>query len=181
MKYASLIKKYQTPQEIPYGDLLSTIEWKEKRSEVLKRDGYRCTSCGNTSSLKHNGKNYWVKSSMEDISRIKGVKQIVKMRELIPAEKEYTLHVHHLYYVLNELPWEIDESGLITLCNWCHWDVHESEKIKIYERTSSGLAELNFTPCFRCNGAGYLPEYNHVQNGICFRCNGKRFEDLIKK
>jgi len=24
--------------------------------------------------------------------------------------------------------------------------------------------------CPRCHGKGYLPEYNHIQNGICFRC-----------
>jgi DnaJ-class molecular chaperone len=26
--------------------------------------------------------------------------------------------------------------------------------------------------CPRCNGSGYLPQYGHVENGICFRCRG---------
>lgn len=26
--------------------------------------------------------------------------------------------------------------------------------------------------CKRCNGSGYIPEYKHVQDGICFSCWG---------
>lgn len=26
--------------------------------------------------------------------------------------------------------------------------------------------------CERCNGGGYIPEYSHVQDGICFSCWG---------
>ena len=29
-----------------YQEQLLTPEWKEKRKEILKRDGYKCTSCG---------------------------------------------------------------------------------------------------------------------------------------
>ena len=28
--------------------------------------------------------------------------------------------------------------------------------------------------CPRCNGQGRLPQFNHVQNGICFRCRGAK-------
>lgn len=38
---------------------------------------------------------------------------------------------------------------------------------------------MNFTPCKRCAGYGYFPEYKHVENGICFRCGGNRYEELI--
>lgn len=31
-----------------------------------------------------------------------------------------TLHVHHLLYHSGHLPWEYDESELITLCEYCH-------------------------------------------------------------
>ena len=24
--------------------------------------------------------------------------------------------------------------------------------------------------CPRCNGTGRLPQYNHIQNGVCFKC-----------
>jgi|GEM_PF-3064023 len=26
--------------------------------------------------------------------------------------------------------------------------------------------------CTRCGGSGYLPEYNHVEGGVCFACGG---------
>lgn len=26
--------------------------------------------------------------------------------------------------------------------------------------------------CVRCNGTGYLPQFKHVENGICFKCRG---------
>ena len=28
------------------------------------------------------------------------------------------------------------------------------------------------SPCPRCNGTGRLPQYNHIQNGVCFKCSG---------
>ena len=39
---------------------------------------------------------------------------------------------------------------------------------------------MNFTPCVRCNGMGYFPEYKKIENGICFRCRGARYEELIE-
>lgn len=39
---------------------------------------------------------------------------------------------------------------------------------------------MNYTPCHRCQGVGYISIYKHVQNGICFRCRGQRYEELIK-
>jgi hypothetical protein len=26
--------------------------------------------------------------------------------------------------------------------------------------------------CFKCNGTRYIPEYHHIQSGICFSCWG---------
>lgn len=28
--------------------------------------------------------------------------------------------------------------------------------------------------CPRCGGTGYLPQYRHVENGICFKCRGAK-------
>lgn len=27
-------------------------------------------------------------------------------------------------------------------------------------------------PCDRCGGTGHLPQFNHVEGGICFKCRG---------
>jgi hypothetical protein len=33
-------------------------------------------------------------------------------------------------------------------------------------------AGVEFEPCDRCSGRGDIPEYSHVQDGICFKCQG---------
>lgn len=95
------------------------------------------------------------------------------------SEKSVIMHVHHKFYIKDKLPWEYDNEALITLCNWCHWELHTKTIIPIYTLLSGELHELNFTPCNRCNGAGVFLEFNHVQNGVCFKCNGNRYEELI--
>jgi hypothetical protein len=95
------------------------------------------------------------------------------------SEKSINMHVHHKFYIKEKLPWDYEDSALITLCNWCHWELHEKSIIPIYKLVNNQLYELNYTPCNRCNGAGVFPEYKHVQNGICFKCNGNRYEELI--
>ncbi len=90
------------------------------------------------------------------------------------------LHVHHLYYVLSRLPWEYSDQALITLCNLCHWDLHQKTKIKVF-KNESNLVDLGLTACKRCNGAGVFQEYQHIQNGICFECHGRMYYELITK
>ena len=32
--------------------------------------------------------------------------------------------------------------------------------------------------CPRCGGKGFIPEYKHIDNGICFRCRNMSAEDV---
>jgi len=32
--------------------------------------------------------------------------------------------------------------------------------------------------CLRCGGKGFIPEYKHIDNGICFRCRNLSAEDV---
>ncbi len=90
------------------------------------------------------------------------------------------LNVHHRYYIHPRYAWAYDNSALITLCKDCHKLVHFTMAPLIYaKRKDGGFVVMNFTPCFRCNAAGYFPEYKRIENGICFRCRGERFEELI--
>ena len=95
------------------------------------------------------------------------------------TEKSVVLHVHHKFYVYKNLPWEYNDDALITLCNWCHWSLHETTSIPIYKLVKGELYELDYKSCYRCNGAGIFPEFKHVRNGVCFRCKGKKYEELI--
>ena len=97
------------------------------------------------------------------------------------SEKDgVTLQVHHLHYISGLDPWEYKDSELITYCEQCHAAVHQNNHVPVYRLVGGNLVEIKYTPCYRCNGSGYLPEYRHVLNGICFRCHGERFEEYIK-
>lgn len=83
------------------------------------------------------------------------------------------LNIHHEYYIRGLMPWEYDNDSLITLCQDCHMKVHSSHPTPIYKsliaKQLDGIAQI----CSRCGGSGYLPQYKHVEGGVCFKCNGE--------
>ena len=164
-------------EQITYSDLLQTDEWKTRRTEILKLNDFYCTKCGLSETHWHDGK-------LISFDKSKYVDNVFKGERItadVPFEsdKNIYLHVHHKLYVLGRLPWDYTNEELTTLCNWCHWELHENEQIKVYHQTDLGLEETILTVCSRCNGAGVFPEYSHIQAGICFKCNGARYEELI--
>ena len=81
------------------------------------------------------------------------------------------LNVHHNYYIEGHKPWEYEDEALVTLCEDCHKKRHEKAQTPIY---SSLRAVIGYgTVCPRCGGSGYLPQYSHVEHGICFQCYGE--------
>ena len=92
-----------------------------------------------------------------------------------------TLQVHHKQYFTGLLAWEYNHNDLVTLCNECHLKVHKYLPAKVYTKVGDVIKVMNYTPCHRCNGTGYFPQYKYVENGVCFRCRGERFEELIQK
>ncbi|MEZ5198350.1 MAG: hypothetical protein R2764_18760, partial [Bacteroidales bacterium] len=135
--------------------------------------------CGTKETISFRGIHYFVDGMKCDTIIQNGVEKEFTFPDVKFKPKQFYLHVHHKYYILNELPWEIEDDGLVTLCNWCHWEFHENNSVTCYERTNDGLNELHLTPCKRCNAAGYFPEYYHISKGICFRCGGKKYEEFI--
>jgi|GEM_PF-3502336 len=95
--------------------------------------------------------------------------------------KDSSLHVHHLYYLKGNLPWEIENSALVSLCFKCHKNRHDQEKIPVYEINNNDLIPTtnHNIYCSRCNGSGHFPQFNHVENGICFRCRGNCLDSTI--
>lgn len=84
--------------------------------------------------------------------------------------KNRNLNVHHKCYKEGLEIWAQPNSDYITLCNICHNIIHENITIPFYHKNNEGYSLL--THCERCDGKGYIKEYNHVQNGICFACYG---------
>lgn len=95
-------------------------------------------------------------------------------------QKTSELEVHHRYYVYNTSPWNYPDEALITLCKDCHTLIHETYSPLIYTVQNDKYVRMNFTPCNKCGGRGYIKEYKHIEGGICFRCRGHRFEELIR-
>lgn len=89
------------------------------------------------------------------------------------------LQVHHMHYIYGLDPWEYKDSELVTLCERCHSYVHSNYEIPVYRLEDDNLVEVHLTPCSRCGGAGWFPEYKHVEGGICFRCHGAKYDELI--
>ncbi len=90
-----------------------------------------------------------------------------------------SLNVHHRYYLFEHKAWEYNDEVLVTLCKKCHEFIHIKHCPIVYYQKGDLLIPLNFTPCSRCGGRGYIPEYRHISDGICFRCNGEKYDELI--
>lgn len=84
------------------------------------------------------------------------------------------LNVHHKYYIKNSLPWDYEDDALVTLCDECHKKIHKTINIPVYRNAKIKEAFIgNAELCNRCGGGGYLPQYEHVENGVCFKCWGE--------
>ena len=94
-------------------------------------------------------------------------------RETEPPFSPKGLNIHHKYYIKGKKPWEYDNDALITLCQDCHKLEHQTKQTPVYmnlhEKNIMGYAQI----CDRCDGSGYLPQYSHVEGGICFKCQGE--------
>lgn len=159
-----------------YAQLLKDERWLEKRKEIIERDKGICQDCGKKGINSIDEK--WVKFSFEKDS----VKKLKKHRKSVDRKhrKGNILNVHHKVYYYDPilrskfLPWDYDNSDLVTLCSECHTNLHKKQTIDVINMETG--TRIPLIPCFRCSGVGYLYHYNHVENGICFRCGGMRFE-----
>ncbi len=91
-----------------------------------------------------------------------------------PSSYVKSLNIHHKYYIENHLPWDYEDDALITLCAECHQLKHQKEKIPVYrDHISPNNISRYADICSKCGGSGYIPQYIHVENGICFQCHGE--------
>ena len=171
-----LCEIFEYSDYIPYSELLQTTEWHEKRSCILLRDNNKCTSCDAPPTVNHYdqklNKVVYIRFGDEEKVILKNG-DVIFVPKVHVSAKQFSLHVHHKFYVENRLPWEYQDDELITLCNWCHQDLHDREDIIVYSEDM--LRRLMYDACDRCGGAGWFPEYKHVQGGICFKCGGSRY------
>lgn len=80
------------------------------------------------------------------------------------------LNIHHTYYIVGKMAWEYDDEALVALCYKCHQEVHESNKIPVFNSKNELIDHAKL--CSKCSGSGVLHEYKYWQNGVCFGCSG---------
>lgn len=240
---------------LSYYDQLLHEEWKNKRLEILKRDGYKCQHCQNLKIIKLCNPGLITRSfqnlscdlydlesckleaadiyditykNLPNYSRIcfyhqvNGRKVVLGYLEnLIPVDRNvvatsldedseetinfwnayyqvdqaklilqnintemlewhyvFNLQIHHKYYQKGLLAWEYPNQALVTLCWDCHEELHKNSTIPELDENGNQLRLL--TCCPKCHGAGWFPQYKHVENGVCFKCSGLRFTNVVK-
>lgn len=82
------------------------------------------------------------------------------------------LNIHHTYYLKDKFPWEYEDDSLVALCESCHQKRHEVP-VPCYRSIRFKEITGHYNKCGRCNGTGYLPQYDHIENGVCFKCGGE--------
>ena len=174
-----LIELFKDEKFIPYNQYLRTTNWKNRRVDILNRDKFRCRKCKGfqTETIK-DAELRWSQVKQIDYLTSKGTTVSCKIESPEgKPDKSYSLEIHHKKYFINRLPWDYCDSDLITLCNYCHRREHLNNDIPLYNEYRELLKD--FKVCARCSGVGFLPEYPHVQNGICFTCRGLGCDVLL--
>lgn len=88
-------------------------------------------------------------------------------------------HVHHTYYIKNKLAWEIPFDSLQCYCKSCHYSIHRNNEIPIFITINDKFEFVSHVVhCWKCNGSGYLPEYDYHMRGVCFACDGRKTQQL---
>lgn len=148
---------------LPYAELLELKEWKDKRQVILSRDKSTCQRCNRITP--------WICSRENCCENpLWGV--------CYPHSIRLGLEIHHKYYILGKLPWEYDDTALLSLCGDCHELSHGSIKYYLNETDTVGVTGL--TRCWKCGGKGYLSEYKYYCCGRCFACGGTGYEEFGK-
>lgn len=89
------------------------------------------------------------------------------------TKPEPRFEVHHKNYKFGALPWKYPSDWLITLCDKCHHKVHfENQAARKVYKDFNKREEIVLNKCSKCGGSGYIPEYNHINAGICYECWG---------
>ncbi len=140
-----------------YIDKLKSIHWTTFRMDILIRDNFVCQDCK-------------INKAVEKIVVTNSEFLNIPIIELIEFNS-IGLQVHHKCYRKNKQPWEYDGKDLISLCADCHTKIHNETKIPIYD-DNENLISLT-ERCDRCLGSGWLPQFRHIQSGVCFQCYGE--------
>lgn len=52
----------------------------------------------------------------------------------VRCKSKKELHVHHTYYLIDRMPWQVPDDCLLTLCKVCHAKEHKGKPISSFYR-----------------------------------------------
>jgi len=169
MKYSELSNDDKS--NLTYSQLLGLNDWQVLRKKIINRDNYICSICSKESTEKYiSGDLIHFGSPSIHFYEPSGHEKDFKLELIIT--KRVSLHVHHTYYDLSNLPWQYPTESLQSLCAECHQNIHDTTDIPVYR---NGNLIDDIKTCSRCNGSGYIHQFNYHMNGVCFMCNGDRY------
>ena len=87
------------------------------------------------------------------------------------------LHVHHTYYLIGKMPWEVPDDCLITLCNLCHKKAHEGRNISTFVRKSP---PKNKTKVIKKEVKPKTPRKERREQNKKLKVKNKLKEDIVK-
>ncbi|MCA6440867.1 MAG: hypothetical protein IM598_12060 [Chitinophagaceae bacterium] len=178
-----------------YEQLLQTSEWLQFRDRIISQNGGPvCQSCRSVEGpieepIMTEQEHKFLLAEIADYNR-KFLRLARENPDLIKQQLQkgtyigqkaspsrfkevgrVIIQVHHTLYFWNRLPWEYQSIHLKVLCDACHKQEHQVNTIYVYKDET--MSEKKVIPiCTRCDGSGYIPEYFHIQKGICFECWG---------
>jgi len=139
--YADLVEHSATAY-LTYNELLSTLEWHNRRAQILHRDGRCCQHCGASErqwrQSLHVHHRYYVQGYLP-------WQYSASALVLLCADCHYRWHWNHKAAIYRELePGRLVALSQVTPCGRCGGTGY----IARYKHVEAGL-------CFRCRGARY--------------------------
>lgn len=120
-----------------------TIEWQNKKQDIIRKDNYTCQSCQKFNPslgkvtifdpIENNIEIHWYDSN-------NSVYFLTSQKHGILVRMDFhfgtwlrlpILQVHHKKYVENQKVWEYDDKDLTTYCKSCHTEFHKANPIEI--------------------------------------------------
>ena len=133
--YADILKESKT-KKISYHDLLLTLEWRERRQQIIKRDDQRCNNCKNKELLEVHHYYYvrnWLPWQYPDDALV-----------TFCAKCHENYHKQNVVKVYKRLDANKFVEVNATPCKRCNG----AGRFSIYKHIESGI-------CFKCHGNRY--------------------------
>ncbi|MDJ0363746.1 hypothetical protein QMK33_01160 [Hymenobacter sp. H14-R3] len=115
VEYSELLKQYGM-EHIIYSVNLESVEWQEKRKEIIERDGNKCTCCGERATFPYFNGEKWIHVAtwneilkkqryiLNEHSNVEEFEYEEEMPCSSASDAPTILQVHHRYYIKDRLP-----------------------------------------------------------------------------